>query len=184
MVQVNSGPYLASAFDRVVPGERMLYVHRVPVALPRVPRGVTVRRLTREDAPALAALRPENAWIHTSWGGPAGLAASGYGWAAFARGTVLAVACGYFRGSAYEDIAVVTVPDRRRERLALACVAGLAADVRARGRTASWCCSRDDRPGRLLAWTAGFRLSREYVHHVTGRARSTARTAAATAVLT
>jgi predicted GNAT family acetyltransferase len=62
------------------------------------------------------------------------------------------------------------VPDRRRECLALACVAGLTADIRARGRAASWCCSRDNRPSRLLAWTAGFRLTREYVHHITGRA--------------
>ncbi|WP_406365539.1 GNAT family N-acetyltransferase [Streptomyces sp. NBC_01546] len=73
-------------------------------------------------------------------------------------------------GSAYEDIAVVTLPDRRRERLALACVAGLTADIQARGHTASWCCSRDNRPSRLLAWTAGFRLTREYLHHATGRA--------------
>ncbi|WP_374777282.1 GNAT family N-acetyltransferase [Streptomyces sp. NBC_01310] len=178
------GPSLASAFDRVVPWERMLYVHQVPVPMPRAPRGVTVRRLTHEDAPALAALHPENAWIHASWGGPGGLAASGYGWAAFAKGAVLSVACSYFRGAAYEDIAVVTVPDRRRERLALACVSGLTTDVQARGRTASWCCSRDNRPSRLLAWTAGFRLTREYVHHVTGRARVTARAGDATAVRT
>ncbi|MFI8387581.1 hypothetical protein [Streptomyces sp. NPDC085540] len=62
------------------------------------------------------------------------------------------------------------MPDHHRESLALACVAGLTADVRARGRTASWCCSRDDRPSRLLAWTAGFRLTREHLHHATGRA--------------
>ncbi|WP_327388381.1 hypothetical protein [Streptomyces sp. NBC_01207] len=67
-------------------------------------------------------------------------------------------------------MAVVTVPDHRRGSLTLAYVAGLTADVRARGRTASWCCSRDDRPSRLLARTAGFRLTREYLHHATGRA--------------
>lgn len=165
-------PALGSAFERVVPRERMLYVHQpqAPVSVPRTPRGVTVRRLMPEDVPALADLHSEDAWIHASWGGPAGLAAAGHGWAAFARGRILSVACTYFLGSAYEDVAVVTVPDRRRERLALACVAGLTADIRARGHAASWCCSRDNRPGRLLAWTAGFRLTREYVHHVTGRA--------------
>ncbi len=125
-----------------------------------------------EDVPALAGLNPENAWIHSSWGGPADLAGSGHAWAAFAKGRILSVACTYFLGNLYEDIAVVTVPDRRRERLALACVAGLTADIQARGRTASWCCSRDNRPSRLLAWTAGFRLTREYVHHSTGRAVS------------
>ncbi|MFE1873406.1 GNAT family N-acetyltransferase [Streptomyces sp. NPDC059496] len=165
-------PALGSTFERVVPRERMLYVHQpqAPVSLPRTPRGVTVRRLTPEDVPALAGLHSENAWIHASWGGPAGLAASGHAWAAFAKGRIFSVACTYFLGSAYEDIAVVTVPDHRRGSLALACVAGLTADVRARGRTASWCCSRDDRPSRLLAWTAGFRLTREYLHHATGRA--------------
>ncbi|WP_392895457.1 GNAT family N-acetyltransferase [Streptomyces sp. LN699] len=131
-----------------------------------------------------AALHPENAWIHTSRGGPGGLAASGYGGAAFAEGAVLCVACSSFRGGAYEDIVVVTVPDRRSERLALACVSELTADVRVRGRTASWCCSHDDRTGRLLAWTAGFRLTREYVHHFTGRARVTARARDSTAVPT
>ncbi|MFB7265142.1 GNAT family N-acetyltransferase [Streptomyces nojiriensis] len=165
-------PALGSAFERVATWERMLYVHQpqAPVSLPRTPRGVTVRRLTPEDVPALADLHSENAWIHASWGGPAGLAASGHAWAAFAKGRIRSVACTYFLGSAYEDIAVVTAPDRRPERLALACVAGLTADIRARGHTASWCCSRDNRPSRLLAWTAGFRLTREYLHHATGRA--------------
>ncbi|MCX4718029.1 GNAT family N-acetyltransferase [Streptomyces virginiae] len=172
-------PTLGPAFERVVPRERMLYVHQAPATLTRPPRGVTVRRLTCGDAAALAELHSGNAWIHASWGGPGGLAASGHGWAAFAKGRILSVACAYFLGSAYEDIAVVTVPDRRRELpqlplggapTALACVAGLTADIRARGHTASWCCSRDNRPSRLLAWTAGFRLTREYVHHATGRA--------------
>ncbi|MFG2755220.1 GNAT family N-acetyltransferase [Streptomyces wuyuanensis] len=119
-------PALGSAFERVVPWERMTYVHQAqaPVSVPRTPRGVTVRQLTPEDAQALARLRSEHAWIHASRGGPAGLAASGHGWAAFAKGRILSVACTYFLGSAYEDIAVVTVPDRRRERLAPACVGG------------------------------------------------------------
>ncbi|MFB7464638.1 GNAT family N-acetyltransferase [Streptomyces sp. NPDC056224] len=173
-------PSLGSAFERVVPWERMLYVHQpqASVSLPRTPRGVTVRRLTSEDVPAVE-MNSENAWIHASWGGPAGLADSGHSWSAFTKRQILSVACTNFLGSAYEDIAVVTVPDRRRELpqlplggapTALACVAGLTADTQARGHTASWCCSRDNRPSRLLAWTAGFRLTRAYVHHVTGRA--------------
>ncbi|MGW7088456.1 GNAT family N-acetyltransferase [Streptomyces sp. NPDC054871] len=165
-------PLLGAAFDRVVPAERMLYIHREPVSAPRPPRGVTVRRLAATDATALAALTqaaPDSGWIHASWGGPEGLAASGHGWAAFDRhGRVAAVACGYFAGEAYEDVAVVTAPERRRERLALACVTALCGDIAARGRTASWTCARDNRPSRLLAWTAGFRLHREYVHHATG----------------
>lgn len=162
-------PVLGAAFDRLVPAERMVYVHREKVAAPRTPRGVTVRRLAPADAPALAALGPESSWIHGSWGGPEGLAASGHGWAAVDRGgRVAAVACSYFTGQAYEDVAVLTAPERRRERLALACVTALCADIDARGRTASWSCGRDNRPSRLLAWTAGFRLQREYVQYVTG----------------
>ncbi|MFD4945149.1 GNAT family N-acetyltransferase [Streptomyces sp. NPDC058239] len=56
---------------------------------------------------------------------------------------------------------------RRRRYLAHACVAGLCADIAARGRIASWSCSRGNRPSRLLAWTSGFRLEREYVHYAT-----------------
>ncbi|MFG2288140.1 GNAT family N-acetyltransferase [Streptomyces sp. NPDC048595] len=162
-------PLLSSAFDRLVPWERMGYVHRVPVSPPRPSRGVTVRRLRPQDAPALAALGSEAAWIHASWGGPAGLAASGHGWAAFDEDRVLAMACTYFRGSTYEDVACLTVPEHRRRRLALACVAALCQDITARGHTPSWTCSRDNRPSRLLAWHAGFRLEYEYVHYLTGQ---------------
>ncbi|ARX81866.1 MULTISPECIES: GNAT family N-acetyltransferase [Streptomyces] len=164
-------PVLGAAFDRLVPDERMVYVHREPGATPRPPRGVRVRRVTGDDALALAALWPDSDWIHASWGGSSALAASGHAVAAFGRGgRVLAVACSYFAGDAYEDVAVATAPEHRRKGLALACVAALTADVSARGRTASWSCARDNRPSRLLAWTAGFRLHREYTHYVTGGA--------------
>ncbi|MFI9358031.1 GNAT family N-acetyltransferase [Streptomyces lydicus] len=162
-------PLLSSAFDLLVPWERMAYVHRVRVSPPRPPRGVTVRRLEPGDAPALAALGPDMAWIHVSWGGCAGLAASGLGWAAFAKGRALAVACTCFGGTTYEDVACVTVPELRRQRLALACVTALCQDIVARGHTPSWTCSRDNRASRLLAWTAGFRLEHEYVHYFTGQ---------------
>ncbi|MEU2238309.1 GNAT family N-acetyltransferase [Streptomyces sp. NPDC018338] len=161
-------PALGAAFEQLDPWERMLYVHQAEAVAPRVPRGVTVRRVMAEDAPVIAALDPSMAWIHGSWGGPAALAASGVAWAAFRRGRVIAVACTRFLGSRYEDVACATAPGERRQHLALACVAGLTADVAARGHRASWCCSRDNRPSRLLAWSAGFRLTREYVHHVAG----------------
>ncbi|MGW2027084.1 GNAT family N-acetyltransferase [Streptomyces decoyicus] len=162
-------PALGSAFDLVVPWERMLYLHREPVPAPRTPDGVTVRRLAPGDAPALAALPPDAAWVHASWGGAAGLAASGLGWAAVRTDEVLAVACTYFHGTRYEDLACFTVPGHRRQHLALACVTALCRDIAARGHTPSWTCSRDNRPSRLLAWTAGFRLEDEYVHHLTGK---------------
>ncbi|MFG2492353.1 GNAT family N-acetyltransferase [Streptomyces caniferus] len=162
-------PALHGAFDRIVPWERMLYLHRVPVPVPRLPDEVTVRRLVPADASALAVLTRDAAWFHASWGGPAGLAASGSGWAAFRKDDALAVACTYFHGTRYEDLACFTLPGHRRRRLALACVTALCRDVATRGHTPSWTCSRDHRPSRLLAWTAGFRLEREYVHHLTGQ---------------
>lgn len=171
-------PVLGAAFDRLVPAERMVYVHREHVDAPRPPRGVRVRRVTGDDAPALAALWPDCDWLLASWGGAAALAASGHAVAAFDRGgRVVSVACSYFAGDAYEDVAVATAPEHRRKGLAHACVAALTEDVAARGRTASWSCARDNRPSRLLAWTAGFRLEHEYTHYVTGAPRPAERRA-------
>ncbi|MFD7447022.1 GNAT family N-acetyltransferase [Streptomyces sp. NPDC059909] len=172
-------PVLGAAFEPFTPWERMLYLHRAPASSPPLPRGVSVRRLTPQNTPALAALDPAMAWIHGSWGGPAALAASGLGWAAFRRGRIAAVACTRFLGSRYEDLACATVPEERRQHLALACVAQLTEDVAARGRTASWSCSRDNRPSRLLAWSAGFRLAHEYVHYAAGRVNGATRLATA-----
>ncbi|CAM5500024.1 hypothetical protein SXANM310S_03586 [Streptomyces xanthochromogenes] len=161
-------PALSSGLERVTPWERMVYVRRAQPLSPRPPRGVTVRRLVDTDARAVALLGSDAAWIHASWGGATGISGSGHAWGAFLKGRLLAVACTYFLGSRYEDVAVVTAPDHRREQLALSCVVALCADVEARGRKASWTCSRHNRASRLLAWNAGFRLEREYVHYATG----------------
>ncbi|MFD6887443.1 GNAT family N-acetyltransferase [Streptomyces sp. NPDC059957] len=155
---------MCAVFSRVVPGERMVYVKEAPSLPVHPPRSVAVRRLTAEDAPALAGLAPEASWIHATWGGPHGLAGSAAAWGAFRRGQLLAVACTYVLGSRYEDIAVHAAPGHGGQHLALACVSALCEDVAARGRTASWSCSRENRTSRLLAWQAGFRLQREYVH--------------------
>ncbi|MER7538530.1 hypothetical protein ABTX77_27640 [Streptomyces sp. NPDC097704] len=56
-------PVLGSAFDRLHARDRLLYVHQVSGAPPRVPRAVPVRRLRPED-------------------GPSGLASSGQAWTA------------------------------------------------------------------------------------------------------
>ncbi|MFD3454385.1 GNAT family N-acetyltransferase [Streptomyces sp. NPDC058691] len=162
-------PVLGAAFDRVVPWERMIWLPSGPVPQGRPPRDVEVRRLTAADGAALAAAGPDAAWISGSWGGAAGLAGSGHCWGAFREGRPVSLACTYFLGTGYEDIAVLTLPGHRREGLALACLAGLCADVAARGRVPSWTCSRDNRPSRLLAWAAGFRLFGEYVHFAVGR---------------
>lgn len=162
-------PTLGAAFERLTPWERMIWTLQAGPRPATVPMSVTVRRLRTRDTDALNALGPDSSWISAGWGGPQGLAASGHGWAAVGRtGRVLAVACTYFRGARHEDVAVYTVPDRRRHHLALACVASLRADITARGHTPSWNCSVHNRASRLLAWTAGFRLDHEYVHYAVG----------------
>ncbi|GAA3775648.1 GNAT family N-acetyltransferase [Streptomyces chiangmaiensis] len=162
-------PALRSAFDRLTPWERMVWTLQAEPHPSPTPRGVTIRRLEPRDAHLMAALDPDAAWIHGTWGGPAGLASSGHGRAAVDRGgELLAVACTHFRGTRYEDVSVFTRPDHRRHHLGLACVTALCADITARGHQPSWNCSALNRASRLLAWTAGFRLVREYVHHAAG----------------
>ncbi|WP_414168347.1 GNAT family N-acetyltransferase [Streptoverticillium reticulum] len=164
-------PLLGAAFDRIVPWERMVWVRdggagRAPVPSP----DIRIRRLTAADAKAVRALGPDLAWIAESWGGPHALAVSGHCRGAFRNGRLLSLACTYFLGSRYEDIAVATAPEARGRGLARACVHALCADVASRGRTASWTCSRDNHPSRALAAATGFRLVREYVHYAAGRA--------------
>ncbi|MER5794891.1 GNAT family N-acetyltransferase [Streptomyces sp. NPDC001980] len=162
-------PALGAAFERLTPWERMVWTLQAEPQPARVPTGVTVRRLEPADADAVLALGPDASWLSASWGGPPGLAASGHAWATVGRtGRVLAIACTFFRGTRFEDLAVYTVPDRRRHHLALACVTSLCADIAGRGHVPAWNCSVHNRASRLLAWTAGFRLVREYVHYAVG----------------
>ncbi|CAM5320086.1 GNAT family N-acetyltransferase [Streptomyces abikoensis] len=161
-------PVLGAAFTRIVPWERMIWAYDEPApTLPPGP-GIAVRPLTPADAPAVRALGPDLAWIAESWGGPVGLAASGHGWGAFRDGRLLSLACTYFAGSRYEDIAVATLPAARGRGLASACVRALCADITVRGRTPSWSCSRDNHPSRHLAAKSGFQLIHAYVHYALG----------------
>ncbi|MFH8348993.1 GNAT family N-acetyltransferase [Streptomyces sp. NPDC018045] len=158
-------PVLGATFARIVPWERMIWVHHHPAPAVRPAPGVTVRRLTPADTPAVVGLGPAMAWISTSWGGPAGLAASGRCWGAVRNSRLLALAAPLFTGSRYEDIAVTTVPAERGRGLAHACVRALCAQITADGRTPSWTCSRDHHPSRRLAAKCGFRPVHHYVHY-------------------
>ncbi|MFI5567310.1 GNAT family N-acetyltransferase [Streptomyces sp. NPDC051740] len=84
------------------------------------------------------------------------------------KGRLLSVACACFRGSRHEDVAVFTVQDRRRHRIAPARVNARCEDIVARNRTPSWNRSVPNRASRLLAWYAGFRLVDKYVHYAVG----------------
>ncbi|MFG2194224.1 GNAT family N-acetyltransferase [Streptomyces sp. NPDC048639] len=163
-------PVLRAAFVSLVPWERMVSVQTEPARAVRPPGGAVVRRMTAGDGSAVADLDGDMAWIAASWGGPARLATSGHCWGAFRGEQLLSLACTYFLGGLYEDLAVATRPAERRRGLALACVTALCGDISARGRTATWNCSRDNGASRRLAWSAGFRLADEYVHYAVGKA--------------
>ncbi|MET3983066.1 GNAT family N-acetyltransferase [Streptomyces sp. PvR034] len=171
-------PLIRTALDHVSPRQRIVHVKSSAASDSRPPRGVTVRRLNAGDARALAVLPPAMSWIHRTWGGPEVLARSGYAWAAFHGNRIVAVACTYFLGTAYEDIACVTVPDPRIQYLALDCVNALCSDIAVRRHIPSWTCSTGNRPGRLLAWTAGFRPRVECTHYLVGTPATGARVAA------
>jgi GNAT superfamily N-acetyltransferase len=127
-----------------------------------------VRRLAAADGGSLAALGEETGWIANTWGGPAGLAASGMGWGAFAGPRLVAVACPFFVGAAYEDLGVATEPAFRGLGLSTACAGALARDVRRRGRIPSWTTSPDNTASLRVAAKLGFGLRRRDRLHAVG----------------
>lgn len=132
------------------------------------PGAGSLRRLIAADAAHLADLEPSSAWISKTWGGPQGLASSGYAWGAFVDGHLAAVACTFFLGRSYEEIGVVTLPAFRRLGLSAACTAALCRDIRARGRLPSWTTSPDNLGSLGVARKLGFKVQRHDVSYVVG----------------
>jgi hypothetical protein len=161
-------PVLRTGFDEVHVWPRMIFVLEGPLGPPPPPPGGSVRRLGPGDAAALAGLGRESAWIANTWGGPDGLAASGTGWGAFVGGRLAAVACPFFVGEAYEDLGVATEPAYRGRGLSPACAAGVARDVRGRGRTPTWTTSPDNTASLRVAAKLGARLHRRDTLYVAG----------------
>ena len=138
---------------------------RVILQLPGDPQSfpiaeAVIRPLRPTDAGQLADLSPEVAWITATWGGPAGLAASGHAWGAFRSGRLAAVACSFFVGVRYEDIGVVTEPAERGRGLSAACAGALCLDIQGRGRRPSWSTSPDNAASRRVAEKLGFLVQR------------------------
>ncbi len=127
-----------------------------------------VRPLAAADEPHLAGLSAAADWVCHTWGGPAGLAASGRAWGAFVDGQLASVAGTFFAGAQYEELAVATEPDFRRQGLNTACAAALCRDIRARGRTPSWSTTTDNLPSRRVAEKLGFIQQRTDWLYITG----------------
>jgi GNAT superfamily N-acetyltransferase len=162
-------PLLRAAFGEVAEWQRVILTLEGlagPVPAPRA--GQLVRRLGAGDGGSLAALSEETAWIANTWGGPAGLAASGMGWGAFAGPRLVAVACPFFVGAAYEDLGVATEPAFRGLGLSTACAGEVGRDVRRRGRIPTWTTSPDNTASLRVAAKLGYGVRRRDRLHVVG----------------
>jgi RimJ/RimL family protein N-acetyltransferase len=160
-------PLLRRAAPEIASWDRIISELRAEPTY-RVPRGASVRRLEPRDLPLVERLDPEVAWISDTLGGPAGLAASGFGWGAFVDGKLASVAASFFVGERYEDIGVVTERPFRGRGLVPACAGRLAEEIRARGRTPSWTTSPDNLASLRVAEKLGFERSRDDVLYVVG----------------
>lgn len=147
---------------------------RVILALPDgapipAPGAETLRCLETEDAYRIWGLNPEIDWIANTWGGPAGLAASGHAWGAFSGERLVSVACSFYVGAQYEDVGIVTEPDFRGSGLSPACAAALCGDIRRRGRRPSWSTSPDNTASLRVAEKLGFVVQRRDRLYAFGR---------------
>lgn len=121
-------------------------------------QGAVLRRLTADDASALGGMSQELQFISSTWGGPQGLARSGYGWGAFVDDRLVSVACTFLLGRETEDLGVATEPDFRGRGFAGACTRLLCQDVHQRGHVASWTTSTDNYASIRVAEKLGFKV--------------------------
>jgi RimJ/RimL family protein N-acetyltransferase len=148
-------PLVQAAFPQLRPIDRVFFdLDHKPIAVPTA--GFPIRRLQRGDANHLANLSPDCAFVTATWGGPVGLAASGYAWGAFSRGTLAAVACTFFLGNQTEDVGVATEHAYRGRGLASAASARLCHDILGRGRVPTWTTSTDNPASIRVAEKLGF----------------------------
>jgi len=161
-------PLLSSLSERFTVWDRVMYELDDNWPGPADPSGVEVRPLRPDDVGAIERMDPSHLWIAKTWGGPAGLAASGHAWGAFILGRLASVACTFFRGSRYEDIGVVTAENLRRRSLSTMCSTALCVDILARGRRPCWSTTADNFASRRVAEKSGFRWSWDGKLYVVG----------------
>jgi RimJ/RimL family protein N-acetyltransferase len=154
-------PTLRAADPATAVWDRLVAVLPDGEAVP--PPGDHVRLLAPGDAPALAAFGAESAWIHETWGGPAGLITAGVAYAGTVDGEPVSIAVPFYVGGEYEDIGVVTAPAHRRRGLSRASAAAVVRDIRARGRVPTWTTSPDNTASLAVAARLGFTHFRDDV---------------------
>ncbi|HLL68330.1 MAG TPA: GNAT family N-acetyltransferase [Micromonosporaceae bacterium] len=159
-------PVLREAAQRLTPWPRLVYRQDAPPEPAPPVAGADVRRLTPDDTAAVGGLSEYSAWIHGTWGGPAGMAGSAHAWGAVVEGRLAAVACTFFRGIRHGEIGIITEPPYQRRGLSTACVLGLCADLHAKGLRPSWSTSPDNIASRRVAEKTGFSLVRHDVLYV------------------
>ena len=152
-------PLLRQTFGQVAVWPRIIFT------LDGSPRaaaaGPEIRRLSHVDDAALGHLEADVSWISSTWGGPAGLAASGYAWGAWVAGELAAVAVAFYVGDHAEEIGVVTRAAFRGQGLSGGCAAALCQDIHARGRRAVWSTSPDNGASIRVAEKLGFTLEHQ-----------------------
>jgi RimJ/RimL family protein N-acetyltransferase len=160
-------PLLRAAFSGLQVWDRVILELKGPPQFTLPPEFI-IRRLEAADTQTLNKLSAEVTWIGKTWGGLAGMAASGYAWGAFAGERVIAIACTFFVGDQYEEIGVVTEPAFRGMGLSVACAGLLCADIQQRGRRASWSTSPDNIASLRVAQKLGFVERRRDCLYVVG----------------
>jgi RimJ/RimL family protein N-acetyltransferase len=148
-------PLLSATFSTLTVWPRVLLDRETSVRC-APPHKYPIRRLGAADSYCLWGLSPEASWIWKTWGGPPGLASSGYAWGAFAADRLVAVACSYFVGERYEELGIATEPGFRGLGLAPACASALCEDIQSRGRQPSWTTSPDNHASIRAADKLGF----------------------------
>jgi predicted GNAT family acetyltransferase len=160
---------LKTVFPDIRGIDRVVYEQQEDPLQGLVPSGVTVRRLEAADIDHLRGLAPDLVWICNTWGGPAGLASSGYAWGAFVDGKLASLAGTFLVGDELEDIGVVTESAYRGRGLAVLCAAALCRDVKERGRKSSWTTSTDNPASIRVAEKLGFNFHNEDILYVLGK---------------
>jgi len=159
-------PRLQAAFPNLQVAEKTVWVLSQAPAIPPIKDGL-VRPLGLADVDFLWGLGPQSFWITRSWGGPPGLAAGGRAvrnraWGAFVDGRLAAVACSYYLGECYEDVAVTTEPELRGRGLSTACAAAACCQILSDGRQPIWNVDLDNPPSLRVAEKLGFAVYNKY----------------------